>query len=270
MAVHSGPNLHMSQVNAVFGWGNNINAYRGRQWWTDAGATGNFSSGQMGMSEFRGKRPTAPISNGLVDMHHVGGGGPTWQFGLRSIGTPHPNRIVVVATMTGDTTGSPISFVRINGVASTFAAKSSGSGSMRACAIAYRHMPGPETQADFSVSNSNNASQCFIGIYAVYSPTHTHISADSGSTTATTATATGLVSHAGGVAIVVSHHRNVNATTFGGTLGGAWTTNWNADVGGGANGAVGWKTTDGSSGTATASWGGAVNGSMSCALFSHM
>jgi hypothetical protein len=62
----------------------------------------------------------------------------------------------------------------------------------------------------------------------------------------------------------------MNATTFGGTLGGAWVTNWNSDVGGNCNGAVGMKVTDGTGATASASWTSNVNGSIAAALWGPM
>lgn len=55
----SGP-LSMQAINAEFGRGNNLNAYRGTVWYTDAGASGTFSSGAISFSEFYGKRPTSP------------------------------------------------------------------------------------------------------------------------------------------------------------------------------------------------------------------
>lgn len=269
MTLPASGQLDMGSIHAEFGWGYDLNSYRGRQWYMDDGQTGYFSAGQIHFSEFWGKRPTAPISNGFVDAGHIGGAGPTWNFGSKSLGVPHARRVVVVATMTGDTSGSPISAVRIGGVVSTLAARSSGSGNMRACAVYYQHLPSG-THADISVTNSNNASQCFIGVYAIYPQNPAHIDSGSGVTTASNASASGLVSQAGGVCIAATHHRNVNASTFGGTLGGAWQTNWNADVGGNCNGAVGWKWTDGSSGTANATWAGGVNGSIACGLWGPM
>jgi hypothetical protein len=215
------------------------------------------------------KGAAARMVNGFVDAAHVAGAGPSWTATGKSIGIPHANRVVVVATMTGDTTASPISGVTIGGVAATLAARSSGSGSMRACAVYYRHMP-TGTTADIKVTNSNNASQCFMGIYAIYPANPVHIDGGSGTTQATSASASGLVAQAGGICIAATHHRNMNATTFGGTLGGAWVTNWNSDVGGNCNGAVGMKVTDGTGATASASWTSNVNGSIAAALWGPM
>ena len=95
MAVHSGANLHMSQVNAEFGWGNNIAAYRGRQWYMDNGATGHFSSGQIGMSEFRGKRPTSPA--GINAANYVWEGGVPSGGATVNLGAAAADRYIVVA-----------------------------------------------------------------------------------------------------------------------------------------------------------------------------
>ena len=82
----SGP-LSMSAINAEFGRGTNLNSYRGTVWYTDAGATGTFSSGAISFNEFYGKRPDAPVSA----MNFTGGivestmGSDTWS----EYGTPY-------------------------------------------------------------------------------------------------------------------------------------------------------------------------------------
>lgn len=50
----------MSQINAEFGRGNNLNAYRGTTWYTSGGSSGTFSSGAISFSEFYGKQATSP------------------------------------------------------------------------------------------------------------------------------------------------------------------------------------------------------------------
>jgi len=55
----SGP-LSMSAINAEFGRGLNLNAYRGTTWFTDAGASGTFTSSNLGFNQFYSKRPTSP------------------------------------------------------------------------------------------------------------------------------------------------------------------------------------------------------------------
>lgn len=60
MTLPSSGALSMSAINAEFGRGNNLNAYRGTTWYTDAGGSGTFSSGAISFSEFYGKRATSP------------------------------------------------------------------------------------------------------------------------------------------------------------------------------------------------------------------
>lgn len=60
MTLQASGAISMSQINAEFGRGNNLNAYRGTTWYTDAGGSGTFSSGAISFSEFYSKRPTNP------------------------------------------------------------------------------------------------------------------------------------------------------------------------------------------------------------------
>ena len=45
MTIKSSGELGIGEINAEFNRGNDLNAYRGVQWWTEGGSTGNFSSG---------------------------------------------------------------------------------------------------------------------------------------------------------------------------------------------------------------------------------
>ena len=62
--VASGNPISMDTINAEFGFGNNLNAYRGQIWWTDSGQYGFFSQGQISMSDFYSKRYGNPFENG--------------------------------------------------------------------------------------------------------------------------------------------------------------------------------------------------------------
>lgn len=59
--------IAMSDINAAFGWGNDVGAYRGRQWFTPQGQTGNFPTGQIAYSDFYNKQPNSPIVPGNWD-----------------------------------------------------------------------------------------------------------------------------------------------------------------------------------------------------------
>lgn len=53
---------NMANVHGCFGWGYDMNSYRGRQYWRDDGSTGYFSSGQINMTDFLGTRPDNPVT----------------------------------------------------------------------------------------------------------------------------------------------------------------------------------------------------------------
>lgn len=64
--------ISMTEINAEFGRGNDLNSYRGTQWWQDDGANGLFSSGAISFAEFFSKRATDP--NGGGNGGDAGGG----------------------------------------------------------------------------------------------------------------------------------------------------------------------------------------------------
>lgn len=72
MTIRSSGQLPMSEINDEFHRGANLGAHHGVQWWTDTGATGYFSGGQIAMSDFYGKRSTSPAV--YTDILLVGGG----------------------------------------------------------------------------------------------------------------------------------------------------------------------------------------------------
>lgn len=60
MTLQSSGTITIAQINSEFGRGNNLNAYRGTGWYTDAGGSGTFSTGAISLSDFYGKRLTSP------------------------------------------------------------------------------------------------------------------------------------------------------------------------------------------------------------------
>ena len=65
----AGNPISISQIQTEFALGNNLNAYRGVTWWTDAGATGTFSAGAISMSEFYSKRVNSPFTVSLAQLN---------------------------------------------------------------------------------------------------------------------------------------------------------------------------------------------------------
>lgn len=94
MTLQSSGAISMSQINAEFGRGNNLNAYRGTAWYTDAGGSGTFSSGAISFNEFYSKRAT-PVGSASISNQSVlnflylslGGGTATGYYQLLSTGT---------------------------------------------------------------------------------------------------------------------------------------------------------------------------------------
>lgn len=69
----SGTSLSINEIDAEFGLGKSLSSYRGVTWYTDAGATGTFSSTNLRFSDFYSKRKDAPAI--YVQYLLVGGGG---------------------------------------------------------------------------------------------------------------------------------------------------------------------------------------------------
>lgn len=71
MTLPSSGTLSISQINTEFGRGNNLNAYRGTTWYTDAGGSGTFSSGAISISDFYGKRATSPTFSFTISSNQT-------------------------------------------------------------------------------------------------------------------------------------------------------------------------------------------------------
>lgn len=68
MALPSSGTISISQINAEFGRGNNLGAYRGTSYYTSSGGPFSFPSGSISMSDFYGTRATAPVTISLADL----------------------------------------------------------------------------------------------------------------------------------------------------------------------------------------------------------
>lgn len=60
MTLPSSGQLDMNWINAEFGRGHNLNAYRNTLWYTDGWGSGYFPGGQIAFSDFWGKRSSPP------------------------------------------------------------------------------------------------------------------------------------------------------------------------------------------------------------------
>jgi hypothetical protein len=206
------------------------------------------------------------LKSDLVSSQTMSGNLSSFTTGALSLGKANAKRVIVVAVSTGSTTASPISNVQLDGVNMTLAAKASGSGSNRLVGVFYMSKP-TGASAVFRVVLPNNAQGCMVNVYAVYTNTVAPLSADSGSTTATVATCSGLTAAAKGFAVAVSHHNNTNLTTWGGTLGIPLVADFNGTLGGDNASIASCVTPSAATGTVTASWAGANNGSASIGIW---
>jgi hypothetical protein len=75
MPIKPSGELTMAEINAEFGLGNSLSAYRGVTWWTSGGATGTFSSTNIKYSDFYGKQKAAPSYEVTYFVAGSGGGG---------------------------------------------------------------------------------------------------------------------------------------------------------------------------------------------------
>lgn len=63
----SSGSLSLAEIDAEFGLGQSLSSYRGVTWYTNAGATGTFSSTNLRFSDFYSKRKNAPTSSKTYD-----------------------------------------------------------------------------------------------------------------------------------------------------------------------------------------------------------
>lgn len=73
MTIHGpGTPITMQEINAEFGLGTNLNAYRGVRWYTSDAGTGLFDSTNIDMAEFYSKRSTSPVTPGSQSFSSSG------------------------------------------------------------------------------------------------------------------------------------------------------------------------------------------------------
>jgi hypothetical protein len=109
----------MTEINAEFQRGNDLNAYRGVPWWTDDGQSGAFSAGQISMWEFYGKRVSSPIPNGVRSVQFLGKFTNAQMVAGIPIGDDDPDRFIVVCGGQwdgGTGNGQVATHITLNGV----------------------------------------------------------------------------------------------------------------------------------------------------------
>jgi hypothetical protein len=71
MPTPSSGTISIQQINAEFGRGNNLNAYRGTTWFTPAGGSGTFPSGAIAMNDFYDKQPNSPTFSFTISSNQT-------------------------------------------------------------------------------------------------------------------------------------------------------------------------------------------------------
>lgn len=91
----SGP-LSIGQINGEFSRGNDLGAYRGVQWFTDAGGSGYFTNTNLGIDQFYGKRAGQSFWYFNGNLNYISGlygsASSAWE-GTIYIG-PHPCTLI--------------------------------------------------------------------------------------------------------------------------------------------------------------------------------
>lgn len=64
--------LSIREINAEFGWGYNLNAYRGRRYYYADGRTGTFPDGEISISDFYSKQNQNPVTPSTVTFNRSG------------------------------------------------------------------------------------------------------------------------------------------------------------------------------------------------------
>ena len=100
MTIKTSGALSMSEINAEFGLGTNLGAYRGVTWYTDAGGSGTFASTDLAMSAFYGKSKN-PAGGTTGEPYSGSAFGDLWTGGFPA----NPPRIQLVFYSNGTWNG---------------------------------------------------------------------------------------------------------------------------------------------------------------------
>ena len=178
----SGP-LSLNDINGEFGLGTDLGSYRGVTWYTDAGSSGTFTNTNLGIDQFYGKRPTAPISIAYVTATYSSTNSTSYNFSGVSFGSASGARKVVVTVMTNNAGSTTVNLTSasIGGVSATIDLQQPIFGDGRPnVAIISASVPGGTTSGTVSLTFDTTRGGCSIGVYNIPGATVTDAWAWSG------------------------------------------------------------------------------------------
>lgn len=234
----SGP-LSLDDIDAEFGLGTNLNAYRGVTWYTDSGTSGTFTSTNLGIDQFYNKRATAPISIAYVTSAFLGNNATTYNFSGVSFGSASGVRRVAIVIMTNNasTTSVVLTSASIGGVSTSIDAQQPISGNGRPCvAVISASVPGGTTSGTVSLTFDTARGGCAIGVYNIPGSTAFDNSAVSGIGQDVTTQTASLGSFVSGypravVAVAGTNDGSVANISFSGSVSGSdFQYDWGAVV----------------------------------------
>lgn len=183
MTLPSSGDISLNDIDNEFGLGTDLNSYRGVTWYTDAGATGTFTTSDLGMDQFYSKRATAPISIAYVYNTYTSTNSTSYNFSGVSFGSASGARKVVVTVMSNNAGSTTVNLISasIGGVSASIDLQQAIFGDARPCvAIISASVPGGTTSGTVSLTFDTSRGGCSIGVYNLPGATAWDASAWSG------------------------------------------------------------------------------------------
>lgn len=161
MTLQSSGAITMTEIDAEFGLGTNLNAYRGVTYWMDDGSSGTFSAGAISMSDFYSTRVNEPLDYSYL-------GEITATSGSISFGAASASRVIALSVCATWGSSLTINSATIGGVSATVACQvSKGGNSVNpTSAIVYANVP-TGASGTVSLTFSNSPSTVRIRCYRI-------------------------------------------------------------------------------------------------------
>ena len=254
----SGP-ISLDDIDSVFGYGTDLNSYRGQAWYKENGSSGTFSNSNLDFAEFYGTGLSAPYSVSYVTASSWDSGNLTSYSFSTSFGSASGSRLVVIAITTKNTSTSStavaLSSATIGGVGASINIQETSTGTQQPNVyIISAAVPGGTTSGSVVLNMSKTAGGCGIIVYNLPGATSAYNASSVENTSISSqSTSVSLVSSSAPLIAVASTTNNGVSLTFSGGLSGYDYRDISTDNPYGAKGALA------SSGSITATYGSTVS-----------